>query len=205
MNKKILSIFIIIIAVLGFMIINSFNNFKKEKVDLSKINEVKNTNLNTNIQFNNTNTQNISNNLNNVIETNETEEKISPNAFITYKVMHKKCGHITEKYMEVPKELVNLNKNELNEKYKDWNILNFSTTNIELEKTENDSCDEHFILRNRDGYMTIFKKSDNGNETEYEKTGIATEYLSANDKENLEKGIEVNGLKNLSQLIEDYE
>ena len=53
--------------------------------------------------------------------------------------------------------------------------------------------------------VTVFKKQDDGTETKYQETDIATEYLTDTDKINMEKGIEVNGKQELNQLIEDFE
>ena len=60
-----------------------------------------------------------------------------------------------------------------------------------------------FVCYNLNG--VVYKKQDNGKEEEYETTDISTEYLSETDKINLKNGIEVNGIQNLNQLIEDYE
>ena len=155
----------------------------------------------------NTKNENTSPNLveNETMQTDAKEERISPNAFITYKRTYKECGHTTSEYKEIPKELVNLTKEELQEKYSDWSIDKFTDTDIVLDKEEEGSCDEHFVVRDVDGMVTVFKKQDDGTETKYQETDIATEYLTDTDKMNMEKGIEVNGKQNLNQLIEDYE
>ena len=50
------------------------------------------------------------------------KKRISPNAFITFKTLYKKCGHTACEYREVPNELVNLTKEELQDKYSEWKI-----------------------------------------------------------------------------------
>lgn len=155
----------------------------------------------------NTENENTNQNLieNSTLQTNSNEERISPNAFITYKRTYKKCGHTTSEYKEIPKELVNLTKEELQEMYSDWTIEKFTDTDIILNKEEEGSCDEHFVVRDVDGMVTVFKKQEDGTETKYQETDIATEYLTDTDKINMQKGIEVNGKQELNQLIEDYE
>lgn len=142
---------------------------------------------------------------NEMLETDSQEEKISPNASITFKVTFEQCGHTTSNYQDIPEELVNQTKEGLQEKYKDWEVEQFSDTQIVLNKTEEGSCKEHYIVRDREGMVTIFEILEDGTEKEYESTDIATEYLTENDKINMEKGIEVNGKQNLNQLIEDFE
>lgn len=198
MNKVIVSMLVIIVIIMGIitavvLIQPRDNNIEK----VAKIDENIDDDING-IAINNINSETVK-------ETNTKEEKISPNAFITYKIKYKKCGHETTEYKEIPKEMVNLTKIELQEKYNDWNIEEFSDTNIILEKESKDSCDEHFILKDKDGIVTVFKKDENGEEREYEITDISTEYLTDTDKINMKNGIEVNGIQNLNQLIEDFE
>ena len=149
--------------------------------------------------------QELANTFNNMIETNSSEERISPNAFITFKQTYKECGHTTSEFMEIPQEFVNLTKEELNEKYSDWTVEKFTDTDIILNRKVEGSCNEHYIVRNLNGIVTVFHILDDGTEEKYMVTDIATEYLTDTDKVEMEKGIEVNGKQNLNQLIEDFE
>lgn len=142
---------------------------------------------------------------NEILQTNSEEEKISPNASIIFQITYQKCGHTTSKYQDVPEELVNLTEKALQEKYYDWEIKEFSDTQITLSKQEEGSCGEHYIVRDKDGVVTIYEVLDDGSEKEYEVTDISTEYLTQTDKINMENGMIVNGKQNLNQLIEDFE
>lgn len=142
---------------------------------------------------------------NEILETTAEEEKISPNCSITLKKFYNECGHETSQYLEIPEELVNKTKEELQKKYEGWNIEKFSDTQIILIKDEAGVCGEHYIVRENDGKITIYEVLQNGAEKEYEVTDISIEYLTDTDKENMKKGIEVNGKQNLNQLIEDFE
>lgn len=44
------------------------------------------------------------------INTNTSEEKISPNATLTLKRKFKECGHIIKEYKEITDEMINLNR-----------------------------------------------------------------------------------------------
>lgn len=142
---------------------------------------------------------------NELLETNSEEEKILPNASITFKKTYEKCGHTSSQYLEVPEELVNKTEEELQEIYSDWNIEQFSDTEIILSKTEEGECGEHYMVRDVEGEVIIYEILEDGTEREYEKTDISTEYLTDTDKINMEKGIRVNGKQELNQLIEDFE
>ena len=87
----------------------------------------------------------------------------------------------------------------------DWDIQKFTDTDIVLEKEEAGSCGEHYIVRDKEGKVVIYEIQDDESEKEYEVTDISTEYLTETDKNNIKKGIYVNGKQDLNQLIEDFE
>ena len=198
MNKVILilvSIIIIIASIITAVVIYKGKDEEQANVSIK------------NIETNTTNTleNNVSTDNQNVVETNVKEVRISPNAFITFKETYEGCGHTKVDFVEVPEDFVNLSEEELKDKYSDWNIEKFTDTDIILSKDFEGSCDEHFIVKDVDGVVTVFKIKEDGTEEEYQITDIATEYLTDTDKIEMEKGISVNGKQNLNQLIEDYE
>ena len=140
-----------------------------------------------------------------MLQANSTEEKISPNCFITMKKTYNKCGHTTSEYIAIPKELVNKTKEDLEEKYIGWTIDKFSDTQIVISKEEEGECGEHYIVKDKEGKVVIYKLLEDGTENEYEVTDISTEYITDTDKINMKNGIKVNGKQELNQLIEDFE
>ena len=187
MNKiiiTILAILVVIGAMITAVVIYMPDEKNESKVEIQNV-AVENT----------TEEENVIENTTNMVQTNSSEERISPNAFITFKQTYKGCGHTTSEFVEVPQDFVNLSEEELKEKYTDWTIEKFTDTDIVLSKEVEGSCNEHYIVRD----------VEDGTEEEYMITDIATEYLTDTDKINMRKGIEVNGKQNLNQLIEDYE
>ena len=140
-----------------------------------------------------------------MLQANSTEEKISPNCFITMKKTYNKCGHTTSEYIAIPKELVNKTKEDVEEKYAGWTIDKFSDTQIVISKKEEGECGEHYIVKDKEGKVVIYKLLEDGTENEYEVTDISTEYITDTDKINMKNGIKVNGKQELNQLIEDFE
>lgn len=140
-----------------------------------------------------------------MLQANSTEEKISPNCFITMKKTYNKCGHTTSEYIAILKELVNKTKEDLKEKYAGWTIDKFSDTQIVISKKEEGECGEHYIVKDKEGKVVIYKLLEDGTEKEYEVTDISTEYITDTDKINMKNGIKVNGKQELNQLIEDFE
>lgn len=139
------------------------------------------------------------------LEANADEEKISPNCLIILKKFYKSCRHSLNEYTTVSQELVNKTQNELQEVYKDWKIEKYSSTEIILYREYEGECGEHYILRENDGKIAIYKRDENNKEILFEQTEIATDYLTEPDKIEIKNGIRVNGKESLNQLIEDFE
>ena len=69
----------------------------------------------------------------------------------------------------------------------------------------NEFCNEHYLLKEKDGEIAIFKLDQNNNQTFLEKTDISTEYLTEKDLENIKRGIIIYSKKELNKTIEDFE
>ncbi len=139
------------------------------------------------------------------IKANTQEEKTSPNCSLTTKTYYRKCGHTKSEYTNLPSSFVNLTKEEIQEKYQEYEIENFATNAIVLYQEKEGDCGEHYMVKDKDGMVTVYQVLEDGSEEELETTGITTEYLPETDKINMKNGIQVNGKQNLNQLIEDFE
>ena len=139
------------------------------------------------------------------IETNSSEEKISPNCLITLKRYYNECQHTINEYIDVPQNLVNGTQEDLEKEYPNWEIQKYSSNEIILYREFDSNCGQHFILRNDNGKITIYKINEEMQEEVYEKTEISVEYLTEKDKVEIQNGIRVNGVEELNQLLEDFE
>ena len=139
------------------------------------------------------------------IKANTQEEKTSPNCSVTTKTYYKRCGHTTSIYDNLPQEFVNLTKEEIQNNYQDYDIENFTSNKIELYQEKDGECGEHYMVKDKDGEVAIYKILEDGSQEELETTSITTEYLTETDKINIKNGIQINGKQELNQLIEDYE
>ena len=140
----------------------------------------------------------------NSINVNTSDEKLSPNCSFTFKRHYLVCDHTTNEYINIPEKMVNATYDVLQKNYEDWNIEKFSSNEVILSKDFEGECGEHYILRNVDGNIVVFK-IENGIEEEYEKTDIAVDYLTETDKISFENGLKIYGKENLSQILEDFE
>lgn len=197
--KKYTAVSLIVIAImLGFFTgiylykIKQINN----QNDTEKIAEL--------IEEEYTKTAELKNN-NEVVTTSAEKEKTSPNCVLTLKIYYNICGHLIEKKENIQEAEVNITEEELKQKFNDWEVQKFTATEIVLYKEVDEFCNEHFLVKEQDGEIAIFKLDQNNNEIFLEKTDISTEYLTEKDLENIKKGITVYTKKELNKTIEDFE
>lgn len=133
------------------------------------------------------------------------DEKTTPNTLIIYKTYYTKCQHYIQEYENIDASLVNCTEAEIKEKCREWKIEKFSKEEIELSKEIEAFCNQHYKLKLENKAIVIYHVDENGIETEYEQTGITTEYLTEEDVLKLTTGIYIYGKETLTSTIEDYE
>ena len=143
---------------------------------------------------------------NEIIQTSTKEEKkTTPNTEIVFERYYNRCGHNDIKKQFADKEDVNKNEEEIKNKYNDWVLRSFSPDMIELYKEENKMCENHFIVKEKDGVIVVYTVDDEGKETLKETTEISTKYLPKEDIELLQRGIKANSISDLQNVLSDYE
>lgn len=141
----------------------------------------------------------------NLESVSSSEEKVSANAILILKKYYKKCEHTINEYVELPPEIVNMTKEEVQRQYADWEVIGFETDKVTLYQEFEGECGEHFKLKIEDGKISIYIINEKGIESLYEKTNISTEYLTETDLTNMENGLEIYGKEELNKIIEDFE
>lgn len=195
MRKNYIIIFIAILVIIVGIIVGIFiSNVNKssnlERPSETKLAQENNEDLKNEIQ---------------IITTSNTEVKTSPNTLFIFQTYYKGCEHTMINRIEIPKECVNQTEEELQEKYKDWGIQEFTAAQVTFTQEKDGICDEHYIIRENNGYVAIYTIDSFGKETLKETTEIVTAYLPETDKLRLKEGIKVEGQENLNATIEDYE
>lgn len=141
----------------------------------------------------------------NALPTSYSEICISPNATLTKICTYKKCGHTVTASESVPNSLVNITEDDFKKLYSEWNLVKFTPSLVEVSRKLAGNCDEHFLVKDTNGYIAIYHiKNDNDFEL-LETTGIATKYLSQIDLNELENGVTLYGKEKLNAYIEDFE
>ena len=141
----------------------------------------------------------------NMVTTASQEEKVSPNADFALKKYFDECSHFDYEEVELPKELVNLTKQEVEDYYDDWEVEEFSSDKIVLCKEMNGYCNQHFLIKFNGDKIAIYQIGRQGELNEYKMTDIDRAYLPEEDVNKLNDGIPVFGEGKLSSVLEDYE
>ena len=200
--KKSWIFFIIIAIIMGIILgvsfaIYSINQNKTDGTEITSKKQLANEDKNENL---NNQTKN-----SNVIETSSSNTAISPNAILITKIYYKNCDHLIRKSEDIPEELINKNREDVEKAYPEWKIEEFSPTQITLYKTENGNCGEHYWVQEHNGVIGIYVMDEYGVKTLKEDTEISTQYLPEEDIKNLQAGKEIIGHTKLIEFLEDYE
>lgn len=196
MKKNIWIVILLIVAIItGFFVGVHLYNKEKSKKQLE--NDIQNVVVYDN-KVNNTNTVEI--------QTSMSEEKISINTEVVEEIYYVQCDHLIKTLRKDMKSLVNMTKEELAKKYPKWEIKEFSTEKVTLYKEEQGFCNEHYLVKDVDGIVTIYNMDNEDKINEIIKTTeIETKYLTETDQEDLKEGIRVYTQQKLNKLLEDFE
>ena len=140
-----------------------------------------------------------------VVDTSNSDIKVSPNAVVVMTQKYARCGHTVTKREEAPRDIVNLGEDEVTKFYKDWNVDSFSASEISLSRNVSGLCNEHYIIGVSDGFISISTRNDSGERIFKGLTDISVQYLPKEDLAKLENGIEIVGREELNKFLEDYE
>ncbi len=132
-------------------------------------------------------------------------ERVSPYAKMIIEKKFSKCGHSTVKVLDVPKELVNLTKEDIKERYSGWELKDFSSQEFTLFRVIEANCDDHYVLKNEDGYVAVYAELTDEINNLIEKTDIAIETLREEDRNELQEGIKIYGKNELNSFMEDFD
>lgn len=144
-------------------------------------------------------------NENNSIETSAIETKISPNAKIIKKEYYKKCDHLKKEVEDIPQKLINKSEEDVEKEYSDWKIEGYSANEIVIYKEYEGLCDEHYIVKQHNGVLGIYKLNTEGEEVFVKDTEIQTQYLPEIDILKFQEGIKAIGQAELNSVLEDFE
>lgn len=143
------------------------------------------------------------------IEIVREENRVSPNTFVEERIHYKDCGHLVSKIELAEEEVVNLSRDEykefLNATYPNLRLISFSSVKIVVYGERDYLCQEHYIVGETNGYVSIFNVDENGNRVLFKSfTDYPVSVLLDVDQEKLKEGIVVDSEEELSEILENF-
>lgn len=152
---------------------------------------------------NNISKENMSNEV--IQETGYQEVKLDYDSNLYIKKYYSKCGHISIVSAEMPVELINMSRDEIEETFPNWKVEEFSKNEVILAKRIDEFCEEHYVVKMDDNFINVYHQKKPNDLEFYKTTNISTEYLEEDDRKKLENGIYIYGKNSLNSTIEDFE
>lgn len=140
----------------------------------------------------------------NIITVSIDETKLSPNAEMVIKKNFKLCGHTSVNRMNIPIEMVNYTKSQVEEKYTGWEIEKFTQEEVVLSKDIDANCDSHYVLKIEEEKLKIYNQITDDKYNYIDEINIQIGLLPSLELAELEHGIEVYGEEELNNLVENY-
>ena len=142
-----------------------------------------------------------------IAEVVSTELKVKPNMEFAIKEYYDECGHFNFEYAELPKELVNMTRQEIEDHYNGtYEVEEFDEKSLIIVREINGMCDNHYAIKlNENDIVAVYKINTDTSYSLYETTEIKKDFLPESDVEDLEEGIVVYGIGKVNSLLEDYE
>lgn len=202
-------IVVIILGITAGIIVHVYKDAKVEKSTLAEANELSRLNeekRNVTVDESKNKRIGIENSSENIaLSTSSSEEKTTPNTILIFECYYSKCGHSQISSEKIKSEYVNKTNDEIAKIYSDWKIKSFSSEKIEMYKEENAICSNHFVVKEDNGYVTVYNINNDGQEIIRDKTDISTKYLPQDDQDLLQNGIKANSASELDQILADFE
>ncbi|MBF8982141.1 BofC C-terminal domain-containing protein [Lutibacter sp. B2] len=127
---------------------------------------------------------------------------------IVFKTYYEKARDTIIKEREIPAVMIGSKlddfKEYLVENYPKWDIRQFSKEKVELYQVSKNTPPNYYIIKEKDGYVAVFKVNENEEMVLMQKTEIPVVSLSETDLKYIEEGIERKDEEEINQILEDY-
>ena len=128
----------------------------------------------------------------------------TPNTQLIFKTYYSSCRHTVEKAVQAGSDEINMNEQQLKEKYSHWHLSGYSPPVVEFSRNIDTYCPGHYIIGVDGGYIAIYVYDENGHKSLQEKTDISAAPLTPEDQQALEGGIVVDTEEQKEQTLEGF-
>ncbi|MGE5473632.1 MAG: BofC C-terminal domain-containing protein [Ignavibacteriales bacterium] len=199
--NRMLSILVVLLAMAAYF---SFELYSKEHQSNNYQLQYKGKALPQNLQKDTTPKTVSPQSFNTEVQGNRPEDNIiRPGAIIIIEKKYTKCGHVSSTQIDAPEDMVNLNESQFKLVFKNWNVSLFSPEKVILSKEIQTKCMNHFILKEKDGFIAVYYQESINGISLKEVTSISVENLPQKEKSRLKEGIKIESVQDLAQTLED--
>ncbi|KAB3527684.1 BofC C-terminal domain-containing protein [Alkaliphilus serpentinus] len=136
------------------------------------------------------------------------ELSIGSTTRVVFRTLYTSCQSIRDNVMEPLNEMIGLRESSFKDYVKDnlseWQVVRFSTDEVVLFRRLDQICPDHFFVTELEGYIAVFRFSEDGEKILIEKTSIPISVLPAIDQDKLKRGIILKDRDEVNRLLEDY-
>lgn len=133
--------------------------------------------------------------------------KVTPSTALQFTTLysHPKCGHKITEEKKADDKLINMAEEDLEDYYKEWDIVSFSQREVILfRELKNSLCTDHYMLKDQDGKIAIFKMGNDGEWKIKETTPIVISSLRAKERDDLKSGIILRDEEEVNRYLEHF-
>ncbi|WP_130806749.1 BofC C-terminal domain-containing protein [Senegalia massiliensis] len=135
------------------------------------------------------------------------QEKINKNTIIEYENYYTECEHVVRSFELDKKKYIDMGRDEFRNNFKiefSTKIIRFDSERVIVRIDKNFLCPNHYVVGEYEGYVSIYKINDKGERVLFKKLDQSIEFLSDFDKNKLKKGIIVDSIDDIGEIIENF-
>lgn len=131
-----------------------------------------------------------------------TKRDSKKNCSLILETKYKKCGHIITEYKKIDSSKYDCIA-DIEKDYRGYEVTLFSSDKIIMNREVNGLCPEHYIIKDHDGYVTVYWEQKDGKDYKIKEiTNIRVKTLSLQEQQMLQSGIKAYK-EELFQRLED--
>lgn len=124
---------------------------------------------------------------------------------LIYEYCYSEDGYVERVEDTPPYFLINLSREEVEEKLKDWQVKKFSNTEVILQKNITGKGCENYIISEYEGLVAVFYAEAVDGENIMEITETPVNSLPEEEQIKIKNGIKIKGQNELIKCMENYE
>lgn len=125
------------------------------------------------------------------------------NTRLIFKTLYSECGHTVLERQAISNRMTGLTRSQILQHYPDWEIESFQGQEVVFYRRMEGACPGHYLLKEQDGYITIYRTGEEGELELIRMTDIVVSILRFRDQQRLRDGILLDDMEEVNRYLED--